>query len=220
MFIFGGEDGSKSLWMFIFPLIPFLLLGKKEGIVWAGSMLLIVFLCLVIPHSIVDKYPYSSAYLFRFTTIYLIISIMTYWFEHFRFSYRSEMQTEQRRFQEIFNHSRDVLYRRNLQSGQYQYISKAFGEHLGYSPAEVASFSYQDITTLIHPDDRDKHDPVLPEIINSKPSHEVTPPAEFRMRHKDGQYLWFSDQMVVIYNDDNEPEAFWASTGKSPSNGK
>jgi phosphatidylserine synthase len=40
MFIFGGEDGSKSLWMFIFPLIVFLLLGKKEGIVWAGSMLL------------------------------------------------------------------------------------------------------------------------------------------------------------------------------------
>jgi hypothetical protein len=32
MVVIGGEGGSKILWMYLFPLIVFFLLGKIEGL--------------------------------------------------------------------------------------------------------------------------------------------------------------------------------------------
>lgn len=211
MFLIGGDGGSKALWVFTFPLIAFFLLGKKEGVIWV-SCLLTLSLCLYyLPTPFITKFSYNTPYLIRFIIIYIIISTVTYWFEHFRSSYQSELQTEHQRFKEILFHSRDILYRRDLQTGKYQYLSRAFQDLLGYSSAEMTRLLYRDVHDLIHPDDRKEHDAIIPKVVNSKPEESIADPIELRMRNKKGEYLWFSDQIAVVHDSSGKPEAIIGS---------
>lgn len=94
MVVVGGDGGSKILWMYTFPLIAFFLIGKREGVLWAGGILLIVAFLLagVIPG--VPVYPYPKDFKIRFFTTYAIVAAVACWFEHFRESYRAGMETK------------------------------------------------------------------------------------------------------------------------------
>lgn len=94
MLVMGGAGGSKILWMYTFPFIALFLIGKREGILWAGGMLLIstVFMVGAIPG--VSTYPYPNAFRIRFLTTYAIVAAIAFWFEHFRETYRTGMETK------------------------------------------------------------------------------------------------------------------------------
>ena len=204
----GGDDGSKALWSFTFPLIALFLLGKREGVVWVGGLLLAAMIAFWAPLPGVKIYPYSDQFIVRFISTYLIISAISYWFEYFRFSYRQKLEEERQRFIDILVHSREILYRRDLESGKYVYISKAFGDILGYSHEELAASDYTGIEGLIHPDDLALHNELLQRILmNSPSSNDGDHIVEYRMRCKDGAYLWFSDQIAVVRNASGQPEA-------------
>ncbi len=211
MLAFGGADGSKILWSFTFPLIGIFLLGQLEGLIWSLSLLLIDVVCFFVPIPFAEIYPYSNEFILRFLSTYLIICAITYWFEHFRTSYRRQMETQHQRFEDILEHSREILYRRDLKSGQYLYISKAFSDILGYSRPELEAADYQGIERLIHADDRDQHEALLRQIEANQPSPSAGHIVEYRMRHKDGTYFWFSDQVAVIYDGAGQPASIIGS---------
>jgi|GEM_PF-1328648 len=95
MLLIGGEDGSKSLWMYTFPLIAFFLFGKNEGLAWSGGILATAILILYMPLEYFNGYKYPQQFKIRFVTTYLIVSTVTYWFEYFRQRYREGMEIEQ-----------------------------------------------------------------------------------------------------------------------------
>ncbi len=211
VFAVGGIDGSMSLWLFTFPLIVFFILGKNEGLVWALFLLPFVLLSSLLPLTYIEQYQYSNSYLLRFVIVYLILCAVSYWFEYFRSSYRKKLLTEHRRFQEILKYSRDILYRKDIHTGHYQYISKAFCAHLGYDESELEFFLAKNVKSIIHPEDRHLHSQRIPSMQKNSSDNELGPPVQLRMRHKSGEYLWFSDQFTVLYNDENEPEAIIGS---------
>jgi len=114
MLIIGGDGGSKILWMFTFPLIAFFLIGKREGVLWAGGMLLLGAALLMVAVPGLTVYPYPKDFRIRFLTIYAIVTAIAFWFEHFRETYRAgmetkclELETESRRLElEIFERQR------------------------------------------------------------------------------------------------------------------
>lgn len=131
-----------------------------------------------LPLPYVERYPYPPAFISRFLITYAIVTIITYWFEYFRDRFRQRMEAEQRqlnrektrlkkveqalrvnqrRFQEILKHSRDILYRRDLKTGRYDYISCAFGALLNYTKKEIDDMAYYGVENMIHADDRDRH---------------------------------------------------------------
>ena len=95
MVVIGGEGGSKILWMYIFPLIAFFLLGKIEGLLWTAGLGGLAMIIFWIPLPYVERYPYPSAFISRFLITYAIVTIITYWFEYFRDRYRQRMEAEQ-----------------------------------------------------------------------------------------------------------------------------
>ncbi len=84
----GGEGGSKSLWMYTFPLIVFFLFGKKEGAYWSGAALLGAILLFWKPLPSLPAYSYALDFKIRFVATYTIVSLITLWFEVSRTYYR------------------------------------------------------------------------------------------------------------------------------------
>ena len=205
MYILGGDGGSKSLWLFTYPLIVFFLLGKKEGTFWTALLFVSIILLRLVPFDVIEVHRYSNEFFVRLISVYVIISLVSAWFEHFRTNYFVMNQKGNEKFMEILEHSRDILYRRDFRLGVYSYISDSFNRELGYSPKETRELVFEGVELLIHPDDRPAHREYLKKILESS-AGDVTENIEYRMRHKNGKYLWFSDKATVMYDSEGKPD--------------
>lgn len=331
MLVVGGDGGSKILWMYTFPPIAFFLLGKSEGLAWAAGHIVLTIAIWWLPPHFVTVYPYPSGFVVRFLTTYGIIAAVTYWFEHFRSTYRIGMEAERRRlvalinaipdivyfkdssgrhlmvnkafedftgldrnavigrcdaeifpddlaasneaadtevfksiqavrvehdgrdkegrtvvldtiraplvnaegqatgivgvsrdisdirnaeaalhisqglFEEIMTHSRDILYRRDLRTGRYDYISEAFCRLLGYSREETDAFSFNGMQELIHPEFRKSHSRFIASLLDAPRGDETDHIIEYPMQDRSGAYRWFSDRQTVVLGEDQKP---------------
>lgn len=211
-FSHGGILEGRSLWLYTFPLIIFFLLGNKEGLIWVIIVPIVALLFHFSPFSPCEPHDHNLGYLLRYLTVYAMLSAITYWFEYFRSHFRDNLHLEHARFQEILHHSKDILYRKNLTSGRYDYISHAFGAHLGYPQREFTQFDQTDIAAMVHPDDRKSYMSLLQTLKTASQTHPTQTFVEFRMRHKDGDYLWFRDHIAVVNNENHEAEAIIGSS--------
>ncbi|MEJ2158697.1 MAG: response regulator, partial [Desulfobacteraceae bacterium] len=84
----GGNAGSKSLWMFTFPLIVYFLFGKREGAWWSGTVLAATIMVFWKPIPGLPAYAYDFDFKVRFVTTYSLVSVITLWFEVTRTHYR------------------------------------------------------------------------------------------------------------------------------------
>ena len=90
----------------------------------------------------------------------------------------------------------EAAYRRNVQTGEYEYLSPVFSRISGYTPEEMRHWSMETLAALIHPEDQAETGRVMTESLSgaSGASYQL----EYRFRHKDGQYRWFHDQFTVV----------------------
>ncbi len=102
MMLLGGEDGSKALWMFIFPQIITLLLGRTEGLVWSAGLLASGMILFLTAPPGLAPYRFSNEFLIRFVPVYLVVTALAYWFEYFREQSRKELDAAQHRREHDF----------------------------------------------------------------------------------------------------------------------
>ena len=112
------------------------------------------------------------------------------------------LRESEERFRMVLESSMDNLYRRNLKTDTYDYLSPAV-EHLsGYSVEEILSMSLESVMSMIHPDDIGKVKRILGEAMRSDRAAFLL---EYRLRHKDGQYRWLSDLCTVVRDAQGHP---------------
>ena len=95
------------------------------------------------------------------------------------------LRESEERFRIVLESSMDNLYRRNLKTDTYDYLSPTVEHHSGYSVKEILSMSLESVVSMIHPDDIGKVKRVLDESMASDREAFLL---EYRFRHKDGQY--------------------------------
>lgn len=88
----GGSDGSKILWMYIYPLIVFFLFGKNEGFFWSGAILLSAIILFWRPIPFFPAFEYGTEFEIRFITTYCIVCVTTFWFENTRHHFRIDQK--------------------------------------------------------------------------------------------------------------------------------
>lgn len=92
----------------------------------------------------------------------------------------------------VLDSSRDVIYRLNLQTGRYEYVSPSCEAVLGYSADRITELGAKAILTVAHPDD-------VPEIQAKLARLETSGKEEAEGRFfKVGEYRWFSNRMFLI----------------------
>ncbi len=115
------------------------------------------------------------------------------------------LRESEQRFSEALGTSRKhLLYRRNLHSSGYDYVSPAAAEFFGVSQQEMATNGQLVVWNAIHPDDRPHVKAALDGIPRERPPQLLM---EYRIRGADGSYHWFSDSNTVLYNARGEAEA-------------
>ncbi|MFH1980922.1 MAG: GGDEF domain-containing protein [Pseudomonadota bacterium] len=88
----GGDHGSKMLWMYIFPLVAFFLLGRKGGFHWTLGLFAVFCAVLFIPQSLISVYPYPAAVKIRFLVTFVFVSTMAMIFESVRQHFQLGME--------------------------------------------------------------------------------------------------------------------------------
>ena len=109
----------------------------------------------------------------------------------------------ERRFREIADNSRDVIYRLRLSDRAMEYVSPSCEELTGFRPEELVVLGRDGIFGLVHPDDR----PRIPAVPPDNPGEGAATPVEFRIRHRNGQYRWCSAARALIRDEAGAPLA-------------
>jgi hypothetical protein len=94
MLVLGGESGSKSLWMYSYPLIVAFLFGEREGAVWDLGLLVCAGALIGFSWPWISVYPYPVAFTLRLLAMYVVVAITTLGFEYSRRRYRDAMIVE------------------------------------------------------------------------------------------------------------------------------
>jgi len=194
MLVIGGVGGSKILWMYTFPLIAVFLVGKREGIVWAGAMLFLGGALMIGAVPGVSVFPYPRDFQIRFVSTYAIVAAMAFWFEHFRETYRAgmeakwrELEQEKAKSQESEKGLKKAQQFANVGSWTWQIQSNRFegSDQLwrifGIDEDGLTGDLGEVITRSIHPDDRAAVEQTAMSVVREK----KTTSLEFRVLRSD-----------------------------------
>jgi PAS domain S-box-containing protein len=110
------------------------------------------------------------------------------------------LQESEARFRSVLDNSHDVIYRLNVQTGQYEYISPAAQAVVGFSPDELTAMNPETALSMIHPDD-------LPLFRARVAELDVVGNVdlEYRQQTKNGDYRWISNHMSLIRDNNGRP---------------
>ncbi|MBI1293697.1 PAS domain S-box protein [bacterium] len=106
------------------------------------------------------------------------------------------------RFRRLLENSQDAMYRLDLRSLRYDYISPVISAIVGHSVEEIRSLSETDRAVLLHPQDRER---VLAEFAQALTEVGTAHYLEYRCVHKNGDTVWIGDKFSVLYGEDGAP---------------
>ena len=108
----------------------------------------------------------------------------------------------QARLREILQHSREALFRLNLSNGQFDYLSSACFSLTGYTAEEIKAMGPHELLQRLHPEDREKMHRLIDQLRHSAKERDWLGLVDYRFRHRDGQYCFFTDHLHVAYDED------------------
>lgn len=149
---------------------------------------------------------------FRWTTITLglILILIGIWITS-RFYRSTQIWTQalkksEQQFKNILDNSKDVLYKLDLTTREYVFVSPAVESMLGYEIERFAEGGVNFILSIMHPEDRDHMSRVVEKYDNLEDG-DFLPATEFRLQDSKGNWTWVSNVRSLIRNEHGEPEA-------------
>ena len=110
------------------------------------------------------------------------------------------LRESESRFRSVLEGSRDVIYRFNVQSGRFEYISPSVQEIMGYSAEELMAMDSQTGRAMVHQEDQAE---LLAAV--ARLEQEGKAEAEYRQRTKSGEYRWLSNRMSLVRDAKGKP---------------
>jgi PAS domain S-box-containing protein len=110
------------------------------------------------------------------------------------------LKESESRFRSVLDSSRDIIYRVNLRTGSFEYISPSCSTVVGYTAQELMTLDVTTALSLIHPDD-------LPSLqaAFARAEESGQAAAEYRQRTKNGDYVWLSNRMSLVRDRAGKP---------------
>ncbi|MGZ3863201.1 MAG: PAS domain-containing protein [Bacteroidia bacterium] len=110
--------------------------------------------------------------------------------------YRNESDI---RFKQIIESTNDVFYKQNVITGSFEYASPKFFDLFGYTTTEIMEMSKDERLELFHPEDRHVGINYLNDLISGSNAGENHIIRDFRIRKKNGDYVWVSGKYSLIH---------------------
>ena len=122
------------------------------------------------------------------------------------------LKESEARFRFVLESSRDILYKFDLQTGTYDYISPAIEELCGISAKDYIEGGVALVASLTHPEDKTKLQKHIDYLLDKKIEDEMVLTLEYRFKHHRLGYRWYSDNRAVIYDENNAAVAIVGSS--------
>jgi len=107
---------------------------------------------------------------------------------------------------EVLDHSHDMIYRVNLSTGKYEYVTPATKRRFGISPEEMMSLDPYRAILAVHPDDREKVKKIVYDARSNKHAAEDRV-IEYRLKVKgEKEYRWVSQTATVVFDDNDKAD--------------
>jgi PAS domain S-box-containing protein len=139
----------------------------------------------------------------------LLIAIgfwLTYRFLQSTKAWMRTLKQSEEKFKNVLSNSRDVLYKMDLKSQQYEYVSPSLKQMLGYEAEDFLNGGVNFIVSIMHPDDKTHIEKVI-ERYRTVNQDNFSPVVEFRVKDKEGQWRWVSNARTLVKDENGEPEA-------------
>ena len=104
----------------------------------------------------------------------------------------------------ILDNSVDLCYQRDLRTNIYDYLNTAAAEVLGKPHEDLVNKNFEELADLIHPDDKQRVLGTVSSAMQSQIDGRAFGQMEYRLRHSDRNYRWYSEHFCVIF-DNNMP---------------
>ena len=109
------------------------------------------------------------------------------------------------RFRQILENSSDLIYKRSLVDGAYEYISPSIVSLTGFTEQEAMAMGLAGVRERVHPNDIARVMENDKACIEKGPGQPETPSIEYRFMHRDGEYRWFGEAITILYDADSQP---------------
>ena len=102
------------------------------------------------------------------------------------------LRESEARFRSVLDTSRDVIYRLNIQTGRYEYISPSCEKVVGFSYEQLMAMDTGTALAMIHPDDKAAMEAAVAHLEEAGEAE-----VEYRQRTASGGYRWLSNRMTL-----------------------
>jgi len=154
----------------------------------------------------VNAFVFWSTVIMGFILLVVGYSVTRTHFERIRKVYEELSESEQK-FRNVLKNSQDIIYQLDLATSRYVYMSPHIEEMLGFSAEEILEAGPEFILGRIHPEDQKGMVNDLELIEQEKIKTDFSTKSEYRIKRKDGEYIWISNIKALIENEEGEPEA-------------
>ena len=212
MMAVGGNDYSKALWCYTFPMIGYFLLGNREGTLWNVLLLGVCQYLFLNPHQLSWLHAYPASFSFRFTLSYTAVTIVTFFYERFRYTYRQRIEEQNRQLSNEVSERGKMETALRISEEKYKAIylqategilvinplgnilecNPQMSRMLGTTPDDLIGVN---VHTIIHPDDLTKTPSQVSRILNGE-----TIRLERQLRTANSGYRLFEQSGRLIDN--------------------
>lgn len=131
----------------------------------------------------------------------LIVAFMSVSFLRSLKQTNKELTRSEKKFRNVLENSRDVIYQHDKKTGLYDYISSSVVEMLGFSQDELIEGGPKFLLNRVHPEDLDKMTREL-ENLDQLSDDAQFYDTEFRIKRTDGKYIWVNNKRAPVRDEE------------------
>ncbi|MFH0728821.1 MAG: PAS domain S-box protein [Pseudomonadota bacterium] len=131
-----GPSGQMALWLFVYPLVAFFLLGRREGLIFSIGFFLLSLLLLTAGDYFHDVTHLETGFKLRFFVSFFLVTMLAYSFEISKYRYQRELTVYQREL---------TLEKENLSHKNKQLSDTIDTLHLTRATLEESEEKYRDL---------------------------------------------------------------------------
>lgn len=131
----------------------------------------------------------------------LIVAFMAVSFMRTLKQSNEELTVSETKFRNVLENSRDVIYQHNKKTGRYDYVSSSVVDMLGFTKDELIDMGPNFLLSRVHPEDLERMTREL-ESLESISEDEQFYDTEFRIKRKDGEYIWVNNKRAPVRDEE------------------
>ena len=123
-----------------------------------------------------------------------------------RLKSRKALQKSEQQVREAFELSRDALYKRDLKTHHYAWVSPAVEQITGVPVDQWLHSGGAQLTKIIHPDDLQRTTAHVDRLANLTRADTQEFAIEYRIQKPDNTYHWLLDRHIVLFDSEGKAE--------------